>query len=110
MHKHLTLFNEFYIIEQSLGGIVQLVEHRTHIPYVIGSSPIAPTYFTLMIFHEGIFFIVRYISFGLEPTVLRAEIVDFVETRLESRLTTFFACGDRLATYCPYLFCPHDFS
>ena len=55
-----------------------------------------------MIFHEGIFFIVRYISFGLEPTVLRAEIVDFVETRLESRLTTFFACGDRLATYCPY--------
>lgn len=29
-------------IDTSFGGIVQLVEHRTHIPYVIGSSPIAP--------------------------------------------------------------------
>ncbi len=57
-------------IDTSFGGIVQLVEHRTHIPYVIGSSPIAPTYFTLMFFHEGIFFIVRLISLGLEPTVL----------------------------------------
>ena len=39
----MTFFLRFGIVEQSLGGIVQLVEHRTHIPYVIGSSPIAPT-------------------------------------------------------------------
>jgi hypothetical protein len=39
-----------------------------------------------MIFHEGIFFIVRHISYGLEPTVLRAEILDFAETR--SKLTS----------------------
>ena len=54
-------------IDTSFGGIVQLVEHRTHIPYVIGSSPIAPTYFLPTIFHVvGIFF-VRQFSFGPEP-------------------------------------------
>ena len=55
-------------IDTSFGGIVQLVEHRTHIPYVIGSSPIAPTFDNLMFFHGVIFFIIRYISYGLEPT------------------------------------------
>ena len=28
-------------IKRKLGAIVQLVEQRTHIPYVIGSSPIS---------------------------------------------------------------------
>ena len=68
------------IIDTSFGGIVQLVEHRTHIPYVIGSSPIAPTYFTLMIYHEGIFFIVRNILYELEPTVLRGSSIALTET------------------------------
>ena len=45
-----------YKIDTSFGGIVQLVEHRTHIPYVIGSSPIAPTFDNLMFFHGVIFF------------------------------------------------------
>ena len=69
----LTQYSILHRIDTSFGGIVQLVEHRTHIPYVIGSSPIAPTYFTLMIFHEGIFFIVRHFSLGLEPTVQAAQ-------------------------------------
>ena len=49
------------IIDTSFGGIVQLVEHRTHIPYVIGSSPIAPNCFLPTIFNVvGIFFCTKY--------------------------------------------------
>ena len=91
---------DFYKINTSFGGIVQLVEHRTHIPYVIGSSPIAPNVSTLMFFHGGVFFIVRYISCGLEPTVLRGSSTALTETRLKTCLASFFAYGDRLATYC----------
>ena len=64
------------IIDTSFGGIVQLVEHRTHIPYVIGSSPIAPTYFTLMIYHEGIFLLyeIFFTNLNLRFCAVRAQL------------------------------------
>ena len=95
-------------IDTSFGGIVQLVEHRTHIPYVIGSSPIAPNCFLPTIFNVvGIFF-VRNISWGLEPTVLLDEIVDFVETRSKPASQVLPPHAGSLPTYCPYLFLTHD--
>ena len=73
-------------IDTSFGGIVQLVEHRTHIPYVIGSSPIAPNYFLPTILYVvGIFF-VRNTSLGLEPTVLRLRSI--AARRLALKLTS----------------------
>lgn len=60
-------------IDTSFGGIVQLVEHRTHIPYVIGSSPIAPTYYKPTLSESVGSFFIRHISLGLEPTVQAAQ-------------------------------------
>ena len=55
-------------IDTSFGGIVQLVEHRTHIPYVIGSSPIAPNCFLPTIFNVvGIFFAAQSLPYFLQP-------------------------------------------
>ena len=69
----LTQYSILHRIDTSFGGIVQLVEHRTHIPYVIGSSPIAPTYYEPTLFDSVGSFFIRYISFGLEPTVQAAQ-------------------------------------
>ena len=44
----LTKIQSFYrmpTIKRKLGAIVQLVEQRTHIPYVIGSSPISTNFY-----------------------------------------------------------------
>lgn len=54
-------------IDTSFGGIVQLVEHRTHIPYVIGSSPIAPIYLLPTILYVvGIFFAAQSLPYFLQ--------------------------------------------